>query len=169
MSGISGLTDKVSFPPKMGGSFCRLDTGYTYSGDINTESQRDGEGILIYPNGSVYKGSWESDLRHGHGRFTSDPNNAPTDGYEIEYVGEWMRGMREGQGKLTIKEEGGQRVYEGGWLGGRMHGESLPSCACCGVLCIAFEMSCAVCVWQERVLLYCRTETPSAGACGGGS
>ena len=51
-------------------------------------------------------------LREGMGSFTT-PNN------ESNYVGQWLKGMRHGKGKLTFKSGAS---YEGDFFNGNKHG-----------------------------------------------
>ena len=55
--------------------------------------------------GDVYKGSFERDLRNGHGTYTWANGDI--------YVGNFVDGDMNGQGKKTYKESG--KVEEGEW------------------------------------------------------
>lgn len=55
--------------------------------------RRSGRGIFVYPDGTVYEGSWRKNQRHGKGRY----NYANGD----TYCGSWYYGQRHGIGVYT--------------------------------------------------------------------
>ena len=83
----------------------------TYEGDLNTDGQRHGFGVLICDNGNSYEGEWKKDKRDGVGiaRYSSGD----------VYDGEWTRGKRQGHGIMYI--EAGD-TYIGSWKNGLKHG-----------------------------------------------
>jgi regulator of replication initiation timing len=83
----------------------------TYEGDLNTEGQRHGFGVLLCDNGNSYEGEWKKDKRDGLGiaRYSSGD----------VYDGQWQRGKRQGHGVMYI--EAGD-TYIGGWNNGLKHG-----------------------------------------------
>lgn len=68
-------------------------------------------GIMEWPDGTVYEGSWKDDKRHGNGTFTWPDGR--------EYTGEWVEGIIEGEGTLAWPDG---REYSGEWRDGLMHG-----------------------------------------------
>ena len=72
-----------------------------------------GTGKFEWPDGSFYDGEVNLGLREGKGIFTA-PNNEST------YDGMWMKGMRQGFGRLTFKSGG---YYEGIFHNGNKHGK----------------------------------------------
>jgi hypothetical protein len=81
---------------------------YGYEGEFDSEGKRCGRGVYRYPDGVVYEGMFEDNLRNGYGKLTY-PNG---DVYE----GEWRRGRKEGQAASG-------EVYEGLWKNDRRHGQ----------------------------------------------
>ena len=83
----------------------------TFEGDLNTEGQRHGFGVLLCDNGNSYEGEWKKDKRDGLGiaRYSSGD----------VYDGQWQRGKRQGHGVMYI--EAGD-TYIGSWNNGLKHG-----------------------------------------------
>lgn len=83
----------------------------TYEGDLNTEGQRHGFGVLLCDNGNSYEGEWKKDKRDGLGiaRYSSGD----------VYDGQWSKGKRQGHGVMYI--EAGD-TYIGSWDNGLKHG-----------------------------------------------
>lgn len=71
----------------------------------------EGQGKLRFPDGSSYEGEWKEGKSHGFGKITC------LDGYS--YEGEWANGKSSGQGKITYRSGGS---YEGELQNGRRHG-----------------------------------------------
>lgn len=68
-----------------------------------------GEGEMLWPNGSVYKGGMRKNLMQGHGTLTW-----PDGSY---YFGEWANGKQEGDG--MIRDPNGDASH-GYWVGGQL-------------------------------------------------
>ena len=66
---------------------------------------------LVLNGGTLYEGEVFADLPHGRGKAQYKNGD--------EYVGEWNRGIRSGQGKLTQSD----RVYEGSWINDKQNGQ----------------------------------------------
>ena len=67
---------------------------------------------MTYANGSVYRGDWKGNLRHGEGSFVG--------GDESEYHGDWKMGKKDGRGVYVSPFKG--EAYEGEWKEGAKHG-----------------------------------------------
>eukprot|EP00873_Tetraselmis_striata_P037926 jgi/Tetstr1/458190/TSEL_044681.t1 len=63
------------------------------------------------PNGNVYEGGWQNDVRHGHGKCTYANGNT--------YEGEWSRGQKNGHGMYSYADGA---VYSGNWKDDKKHG-----------------------------------------------
>lgn len=64
-----------------------------YEGEMNIgNNQRDGKGVCLYNNGTIYEGEWRRNKEHGRGILLTD------DRRRIIYVGDWERGKMHGQG-----------------------------------------------------------------------
>ena len=79
--------------------------GSIYTGLINAQGQRDGEGSLIYPDGSRYEGGWTEDLASGKGKVYHSNGDY--------YEGDWKEGKCHGKG--TYVHASGAK-YEGDWF-----------------------------------------------------
>ena len=90
-----------------------------YYGYIDLETnERDGYGVMIWPDGSRYDGTWEHNLANGNGRLIHADGDI--------YIGEWKNDKTEGLGKY-IHSDGA--VYEGNWQTDKQEGygeESWP-------------------------------------------
>lgn len=102
---------------------------------------REGQGIMWYPNGSMYEGGWRNDLRHGHGYFCSNTGYKYTgdfdqdqpsgrQGYEsgtsnVSYSGALQAGNPSGQGVLIYKADQPTYRYEGDFANGLRHGRGV--------------------------------------------
>lgn len=73
--------------------------------------KKEGEGVIKYADGSVFKGVWQNDTIHGEGTLTRK------DGSVIE--GQWYAGKLNGYGKWTMN---GQVRQEGQWKNGTFLG-----------------------------------------------
>lgn len=58
-----------------------LDNGKKYEGEWDELGRKDGEGILIWPDGSLYEGYWKADKAHGRGRLIHANGDV--------YTGDW--------------------------------------------------------------------------------
>ncbi len=84
-----------------------------YEGGIDERGVRNGKGTFTsLSDNSVYVGSWENDMKHGHGKITMQSGNT--------YEGEWVRDKKHGQG-LFVFGEGGS--YKGGFENNLKHGK----------------------------------------------
>lgn len=80
-------------------------TGQTSSGKAN------GYGVGIFETGSIYKGYWKDNLRHGIGSFTWNDKEY--------YEGSFVNGKREGYGEYHWKNG---EIYKGYWKNDMRHG-----------------------------------------------
>ncbi|EDO29067.1 predicted protein, partial [Nematostella vectensis] len=63
-----------------------------------SKGKRHGQGVMYYPDGSIYDGTWSEGLRSGKGKY----KYANGDVYE----GNWKNGKRNGLGTYTYQEKG---------------------------------------------------------------
>lgn len=84
-----------------------------YLGEV-VDGKANGGGVGIWSTGSLYRGDWRNNLRHGKGSFEW------ADGEK--YTGEYVDGKREGDGTYTWPS--GER-YEGQWMNDRRNGEGI--------------------------------------------
>lgn len=84
-----------------------------YVGEVQN-GNANGYGEGIFETGSVYKGHWKDNLRHGKGVFTWED--------EEYYEGNFVEGKREGYGEYYWKNG---EVYKGFWKNDMRHGEGV--------------------------------------------
>lgn len=82
-----------------------------YLGEVKN-GKANGGGVGIWPSGSIYRGQWKDNLRHGEGTFKWADDE--------KYEGEYVEGKREGYG--VYHWPSGER-YEGNWKNDRRNGE----------------------------------------------
>lgn len=41
--------------------------GYAFDGSVDKDGKKNGFGLVIYPNGTKYEGSFQNDVYHGRG------------------------------------------------------------------------------------------------------
>jgi hypothetical protein len=89
---------------------------WEYFGEINSEGQREGDGLCIWGNGTVYMGQWGSNNnRHGLGKMFWKSGGS--------YYGQWEDGWQHGQGTLhTMDAKKNQFTFEGTWEKNFMNG-----------------------------------------------
>lgn len=68
--------------------------GSIYSGHWNSNGKKEGYGVNIGANGSLYKGYWLNDKIHKYGTFY--------DGHGNKYKGALKNGLAEGEGELIV-------------------------------------------------------------------
>lgn len=68
--------------------------GSIYSGHWNSNGKKEGYGVNIGANGSLYKGYWLNDKIHKYGMFS--------DGHGNKYKGALKNGLAEGEGELIV-------------------------------------------------------------------
>ncbi|XP_067286158.1 radial spoke head 10 homolog B isoform X2 [Pseudorasbora parva] len=116
-----------------------------YKGDW-VNNRREGWGKRCYPSGNVYEGQWRNNVRHGEGtmrwvQFDQQYGGQWVDGIQNgrgthtwfckrgpcsqyprmnEYTGEFVQGMRHGQGKFSYASGA---VYSGEWKHDKKHGQ----------------------------------------------
>eukprot|EP00658_Telonema_sp_P-2_P060776 TRINITY_DN495_c0_g2_i1.p1 TRINITY_DN495_c0_g2~~TRINITY_DN495_c0_g2_i1.p1 ORF type:complete len:257 (+),score=78.99 TRINITY_DN495_c0_g2_i1:78-773(+) len=66
------------------------------------ENMKDGQGKMVFPDGSTYEGSWKYDKRHGDGVYWYSNGDI--------FSGEWRFGLKHGRGTLISKETGAKLV-----------------------------------------------------------
>lgn len=81
-------------------------TGKTFNGKAN------GYGVGVFETGSVYKGQWKDNYRHGKGNFTWSDKEF--------YEGEFVKGKRHGYGEYHWSNGD---IYKGYWKEDMRHGE----------------------------------------------
>ena len=89
----------------------RLADGNEYEGEWDLEGKKDGRGMQIYSDGSIYEGYWTADLPDGRGRLIHANGDV--------YAGEWKADKAHGFG--VYEYENGAR-YEGQWENDLYHG-----------------------------------------------
>lgn len=109
----------------------------TYQGDRNESKQRHGKGQNTFPNGDVYRGTYEKGKRQGSGTYSFVSGARYTGGYErnerhgkgrmvypdgSRYSGDWKNGKRDGYG--TFWYPNGDK-YAGEWVKDRKHGDGV--------------------------------------------
>ena len=95
----------------------------TWDGERNEQSLPHGEGKATYPNGDVYVGRMENNMREKKGKYTWKPPADAKDGHHGGvYEGEYDSNKKHGYGIMKYPDDG---VYDGAF-----GGLSLPSVAC---------------------------------------
>jgi len=94
-------------------STIKYPTGDTYTGQVDSNAQRNGKGILKWANGDIYDGRWLADMAHGKGKYTW------ADGRE--YDGPWFNNLMHGNGILKLEDGNG---YGGEWSNNKLHGKN---------------------------------------------
>lgn len=78
-----------------------LPSGVTFNGLSTAKHPTTGDGQLIYPDGSIYKGAIRKGQPHGHGEKVW----AIQAEYQKTYVGNWLNGSMEGFGELHLQTD----------------------------------------------------------------
>eukprot|EP00347_Sterkiella_histriomuscorum_P017882 403347615 len=87
----------------------------TYLGEWNIKTnEREGQGMIISKDGSIYGGEWKDGKLSGTGLLIYLSGDV--------YEGEWSEGLRQGSGTYYFKDGGN---YRGQWLNGQMHGQGI--------------------------------------------
>ena len=101
------LTDKREF------TNCDAIEGGLYEGYVNSITlQRDGQGLVIWNDNSIYDGWWYNDQPHGKGIKVFSNGDC--------YYGEFRHGKMTGKGSYHKEDDS---KYEGEWLDNLQHGE----------------------------------------------
>lgn len=98
-----------------------------YEGEmLKGECLRDGRGVCLYSNGTLYEGDWKRNKEHGNGTLMS------SDRKRIIYTGEWERGRMHGKGtyhytddvlfQRRTEDKGSGSRYEGDFKENARHG-----------------------------------------------
>ena len=88
-----------------------------YYGYWNEDAdKREGNGAMIWPDGSRYDGTWVDDEASGFGHHIHANGKI--------YIGEWLHDKTHGKGKI-YHEDGA--VYDGEWSENKQHGEGSES------------------------------------------
>jgi hypothetical protein len=118
------------------------DTHPKYQGQVK-DGKPNGLGILIFPNGTKYVGSWVNGKRDGQGTQTYPNEGTKTYPTGSKYLGEWKDGKMNGQGTYTNsygdkyvgEYKDGERIgqgtltwtngdkYVGSWKNGNRNGQ----------------------------------------------
>ena len=85
--------------------------GGVYNGDWVDDVQ-EGEGVMLYADGTQYSGSWLNGKRHGRGEISYSHKHGRN---EVRYSGEWIDDVRQGKGQM--KHAGTGATYIGEWAG----------------------------------------------------
>ena len=80
-----------------------MDDGF-YKGQWNRDEEREGYGVHVFEDGSVYEGFWWRDKYEVRGRLTSADGSM--------YRGEFLKGHKSGQGE-EVRADG--TSYSGSW------------------------------------------------------
>lgn len=81
----------------------------------NDPLKRDPNEEKNWETGTVYKGEWQNNKKHGYGIQVWSNGN--------KYEGDWAKGFREGHGVFWIKKDGKLRKqYAGNWIKGHKAG-----------------------------------------------
>jgi hypothetical protein len=86
-------------------------TDGVYKGEVDKKGNKHGKGLIIWNDGSSYKGEFKKDLRHGKGLFNWENGES--------YEGEYTKDERTGIG-IYLWPDGSK--YEGSFLNGKRHG-----------------------------------------------
>eukprot|EP00826_Nyctotherus_ovalis_P042995 TRINITY_DN4494_c0_g1_i7.p1 TRINITY_DN4494_c0_g1~~TRINITY_DN4494_c0_g1_i7.p1 ORF type:complete len:220 (-),score=73.29 TRINITY_DN4494_c0_g1_i7:57-716(-) len=83
-----------------------------YYGFWNTSTNlKDGNGVIVWADGSRYDGTWKDGKADGYGRLIHMDGDV--------YVGEWKNDKAHGKGKYTHKDGA---LYEGDWIEDKQNG-----------------------------------------------
>jgi len=89
---LNGTNNKTSNSPSSSNTTVQHKF-VVYEGEMNYGGNlRDGQGICLYNNGTIYEGSWKKNKEHGHGVLVTG------DRKRIIYEGTWERGKMHGKG-----------------------------------------------------------------------
>lgn len=88
--------------------------GTVYKGEWQN-NKKHGYGIQVWANGNKYEGDWARGFREGHGVFWVKLNGK----LRKEYAGNWKRGLKDGLGVLFYRNSD---RYEGNWKDGVRQG-----------------------------------------------
>jgi hypothetical protein len=88
-----------------------------YEGEWNiTTGERDGMGVLIWPDGSVYEGYWRRGKANGKGRLVHADRDV--------YIGDWLDDKAHGNGSY-IHADGAK--YVGEWYMDKQQGKGFET------------------------------------------
>ena len=88
-----------------------LENGAEYEGEWDLEGRKDGRGVQIWVDGSLYEGYWHADKANGRGRLIHADGDV--------YQGEWKDDKAHGFGDYHHTD--GAR-YEGQWFEDKQQG-----------------------------------------------
>ena len=71
--------------------------GSVYKGKFDKD-KRHGKGLMKWSDGSEYDGYWFEDIRHG--LIANEQQGKYTWNTKTSYIGDWVHGKREGNGKM---------------------------------------------------------------------
>lgn len=84
-----------------------------YFGQWNRASNlREGRGIAVYLDGSIYEGIWKNGKKHGSGRLIFESGDV--------YQGHWEKDLQSGYGVLKSRTS---KSMKGWWKEGKLHGD----------------------------------------------
>jgi len=81
-----------------------LDNGAQYEGEWDQQGKKDGKGVQIWVDGSLYEGYWKNDKANGRGRLIHADGDV--------YNGEWKDDKAHGDGVYNHTDGA---KYEGQW------------------------------------------------------
>lgn len=112
-----------------------LDNGAEYEGEWDEQGRKDGRGVQIWVDGSLYEGYWKNDKANGRGRlihadgdvYNGEWKDDKAHGYGCynhtdgaKYEGEWFEDKQHGNGKEIWPDNA---CYEGEYKDGKKHGK----------------------------------------------
>jgi len=94
-----------------------IEQGMHYYGYWNSnKTERDGYGVMIWPDGSRYDGMWERNKENGHGRLINANGDV--------YIGEWVDDEANGKGEYHHQDGA---VYIGCWKDDKQEGTGVET------------------------------------------
>ena len=111
----------------------------SYLGHLNDFSEQEGFGLMMYWNGSVYKGNWKNGKREGTGRIIFGNGDFYRGSFKFgrfegegeyffsrckdRYLGNWKSGKMEGKGMYWNQQK--QTVFQGEFYRNKKHGKGV--------------------------------------------
>ena len=70
-----------------------LECGIEYKGEWNHDGKKDGRGVQVWPDGSIYEGYWKNGMMQGRGRLITPDGHI--------HDGNWLEDKAHGYGRFT--------------------------------------------------------------------
>lgn len=115
--GGGGHDSRGGAPPPPNPDLIRI-SYVIYEGEMDN-GVRDGRGVCLYNNNTLYEGQWKKNKEHGQGRLMT------ADRKRIIYEGAWEKGKMHGQGAYFYPKGGGK--YVGGFRQNLRNGHGVYS------------------------------------------